>query len=295
MIKSMTGYGRAREQIDGYDITAEIKSVNNKILDLSVKLPRAYSFAEERVKPLLQQLGVCRGKIDVYVSVTSLENSDEEITVDRGYAEKYINALKELRDTFGLTDDISVMTVASNRDVFTTVKKEDDLEADWARIKTVLEAAIAAFNEARAAEGARLVKDIKIKLGTISGLVTQIDGNSAAATADYEARLRRKLAEVLADTGVAADENRILTECAIFADRVAVDEELVRLRSHVNTFNGILDGEGPVGRTLDFWCQEMNREANTTGSKAQNSVITGFVVSLKHEIEKIREQIQNLE
>ena len=295
MIKSMTGYGRAREQIDGYDITAEVKSVNNKILDVSVKLPRSCSFAEERIKPLLQSLGVNRGKVDVYVSMTSLENSDDVITVDRGYAEQYINALKELRDEFGLPDDITTMSVASNKDVFTTVKKEDDLEADWQRIKTVLEAAINAFNTARENEGARLVADVRTKLQTISGIVDQIDENSTTATEEYEKRLYKKLTEVLADTGVAVDEARILTECAIFADRVAVDEELVRLRSHVNTFNGILDGDGSVGRTLDFWCQEMNREANTTGSKAQNTVITGFVVSLKHEIEKIREQIQNLE
>ncbi len=295
MIRSMTGYGRAREQIDGYDITAEVKSVNNKILDVSVKLPRAYSFAEERVKPLLQSLGVNRGKVDVYVSVTSLLNSEDEITVDIGYAAQYIEALKKLRDEFGLHDDITTMSVAANKDVFTTVKKEDDLEADWARIKTELEAAINAFNTARENEGARLVADLKAKLGTVSELVARIDENSGEAVKEYEKRLYKKLTEVLADTGVAADEARILTECAIFADRVAVDEELVRLRSHVNTFTGILDGDGPVGRTLDFWCQEMNREANTTGSKAQNTVITGFVVSLKHEIEKIREQIQNLE
>ena len=295
MIRSMTGYGRAREQIDGYDITAEVKSVNNKILDVSVKLPRAYSFAEERIKPLLQELGVNRGKVDVYVSVTSLLNFEDEITVDIGYAGLYIEALKKLRDEFGLPDDITTMSVAANKDVFTTVKKEDDLEADWQRIKTVLEAAINAFNTARENEGARLVADLKTKLATVSELVVQIDEHSGEAVKEYEKRLYRKLTEVLADTGVAADEARILTECALFADRVAVDEELVRLRSHVNTFTGILDGDGPVGRTLDFWCQEMNREANTTGSKAQNTAITGFVVSLKHEIEKIREQIQNLE
>lgn len=295
MLKSMTGYGRARERIDGYDITVEIKSVNNRTLDVSVRLPRVYTFAEERIKPLLTECGISRGKVDVYISVDIPQTEGEILSLDAEYAEMYINALKELRDKFELPDDISTMKVAENRDIFTVTKKEDDLEADWERIKTVLTEAVQRFDEARRAEGARLTADVKLKLETISKTVDSIDAKSGDAVKEYEARLLKKLKETLAETGASVDESRVITECAIFADRVATDEELVRLRSHIKAFTEILDGDGPAGRNLDFWCQEMNREANTTGSKAQNSSITADVVSIKCELEKIREQIQNLE
>ncbi|MBQ7699710.1 MAG: YicC family protein [Clostridia bacterium] len=295
MLKSMTGYGRARERIDGYDITVEVKSVNNRTLDVSVRLPRVYTFAEERIKPLLLACGVTRGKVDVYVSVDIPQTEGEILSLDADYAEMYINALKELRDKFDLPDDISVMKVAENRDLFTVTKKEDDLEADWERIKTVLTEAIGYFDEARRAEGARLTSDVKLKLETISKTVDSIDAKSGDAVKEYEARLLKKLKDTLAEVGAAVDESRVITECAIFADRVATDEELVRLRSHIKAFTEILDGDGPAGRNLDFWCQEMNREANTTGSKAQNPAITADVVAIKCELEKIREQIQNIE
>lgn len=295
MLKSMTGYGRARERIDGYDITVEIKSVNNRTLDVSVRLPRVYTFAEERIKPLLNECGISRGKVDVYISVDIPQTEGEILSLDAEYAEMYINALKELRDKFELPDDISTMKVAENRDIFTVTKKEDDLEADWERIKTVLTEAVQRFDEARRAEGARLTADVKLKLETISKTVDSIDAKSGDAVKEYEARLLKKLKETLAETGASVDESRVITECAIFADRVATDEELVRLRSHIKAFTEILDGDGPAGRNLDFWCQEMNREANTTGSKAQNPAITADVVAIKCELEKIREQIQNIE
>lgn len=295
MLKSMTGYGRARERIDGYDITVEVKSVNNRTLDVSVRLPRVYTFAEERIKPLLLSCGVNRGKVDVYVSVDIPQTEGEVLSLDADYAEMYINALKELRDKFALPDDISTMKVAENRDLFTVTKKEDDLEADWERIKTVLTEAVQRFDEARRAEGARLVSDVKQKLETISKTVDSIDEKSGDAVKEYEARLLKKLKDTLAEVGAAVDESRVITECAIFADRVATDEEIVRLRSHIKAFTEILDGDGPAGRNLDFWCQEMNREANTTGSKAQNSATTADVVAIKCELEKIREQIQNIE
>ena len=295
MLKSMTGYGRARQNIDGYDITVEIKSVNNKTLDVSVKLPRAYTFAEERIKPLLLSTGIHRGKVDVYISVDIPQTEGEELSLDPDYAAQYIAALQKLRDEFGLPDDISVMKVAENRDVFTVKKKDDDLEADWERIKTVLIEATEKFDLARATEGKRLVSDVKNKLISISALVDEIDAQSGDAVKEYEARLMKKLKEALAEVGTAVDESRVITECAIFADRVATDEELVRLRSHIKAFGETLDGDGPAGRNLDFWCQEMNREANTTGSKAQNPAITANVVAVKCEIEKIREQIQNIE
>ncbi len=295
MLKSMTGYGRARQTIDGFDITVEIKSVNNRTLDVSVKLPRAYTFAEERIKPLLLSTGINRGKVDVYISVDVPQTEGEELSLDSDYAAQYIEALKKLRDEFGLCDDISVMKVAENRDIFTVKKKEDDLEADWERIKTVLTEAAEKFDSARAAEGARLVSDVKQKLKNISAVVDDTEARSGDAVKEYEERLMKKLKEALAETGSSVDESRVITECAIFADRVATDEELVRLRSHIKAFNETLDGDGPAGRNLDFWCQEMNREANTTGSKAQNPAITANVVAIKCEIEKIREQIQNIE
>ncbi|MBO4869954.1 MAG: YicC family protein [Clostridia bacterium] len=295
MLKSMTGYGRARKNIDNCDITVEIKSVNNRTLDVSVKLPRAYTFAEERIKPLLLEYGINRGKLDVYVSVDVPANEGATLTLDKEFAAQYVDALRTLRDEFSLPDDITTMKVAENRDVFTITKKEDDLEADWERIKTVLIEAAGKFDAARAAEGQRLVADVKTKLETVSSLVDDVESRAGDAVKEYEARLYKKLKETLSETGVAADESRVLTECAIFADRVATDEETVRLRSHIKAFYDTLDGDGPAGRNLDFWCQEMNREANTTGSKAQNAAITADVVAIKCEIEKIREQIQNIE
>ncbi len=295
MLKSMTGYGRSRQSIDGYDITVEIKSVNNKTLDVSVKLPRAYTFAEERIKPFLLSSGVYRGKIDVNISVVVPQTEVQELSLDSDYAGQYISALKSLRDEFDLPDDITTMKVAENRDIFTIAKKEDDLESDWERIKAVLTEAVSKYDAARAAEGARLVADVKQKLVNISSIVDEIEAQSGDAVKEYEARLMKKLKEALAEVGASVDESRVITECAIFADRVATDEETVRLRSHIKAFNETLDGEGPAGRNLDFWCQEMNREANTTGSKAQNVNITANVVAVKCEIEKIREQIQNIE
>ena len=295
MLKSMTGYGRARERIDNYDITVEIKAVNNRTLDVSVKLPRAYTFAEERIKPLLLSYGINRGKLDVYMSVDVPENEGTALTLDADYAGQYVEALRRLRDEFGLPDDITTMKVAENRDVFTVTKKEDDLEADWERIKTVLVKAAEKFDAARAAEGARLVADVKTKLDTVSGIVDDIESRAGDAVKEYETRLLKKLKETLSETGASVDESRVITECAIFADRVATDEETVRLRSHIKAFRDTLDGDGPAGRNLDFWCQEMNREANTTGSKAQNAEITADVVAIKCELEKIREQIQNIE
>ncbi len=295
MLKSMTGYGRARERIDNYDITVEIKAVNNRTLDVSVKLPRAYTFAEERIKPLLLSYGINRGKLDVYVTVDVPENEGAELTLDADYAGQYVEALRRLRDEFGLPDDITTMKVAENRDVFTVTKKEDDLEADWERIKTVLVKAAEKFDAARAAEGARLVADVKTKLDTVAGIVDDIESRAGDAVKEYETRLLKKLKETLSETGASVDESRVITECAIFADRVATDEETVRLRSHIKAFRDTLDGDGPAGRNLDFWCQEMNREANTTGSKAQNAEITADVVAIKCELEKIREQIQNIE
>lgn len=295
MIKSMTAYGRARGTVAGRDITVEIKSVNNRFFDCSVKLPRAFSFLEERIKPHLQASSVSRGKVDVYVSVDVVDSPDVEIAADEGYAEAYIKALYTLRDRFGLADDISVMTVAQNKELFIIKKSEEDTEKDWADLCVVLDAALARFLAAREREGENIRRDLCDKIEAIRTRVDRIEVLSETETGAYREKLELKLREMLSDNRIVFDENRILTECAIFADRIAIDEELVRLRSHFDGFSDILASDEPVGRRLDFLVQEINRETNTIGSKCQNSDIARLVVDIKCEIEKIREQIQNIE
>ena len=295
MIRSMTAFGRARETVGGKDITVEIKSVNNRFFDCSVKLPRAFSFLEERIKPHLQSASVSRGKVDVFITIDVVNSPDVEIALDEGYANAYIKALRALGDRFGLKDDLSIMTVAQNRDLFIVQKSEEDTEKDWADLRVVLDAAIARFLAARTREGENIRRDLSDKIEAIRQNVDRIETLSLADTASYRDKLEAKLREMLADNRIVFDENRILTECAIFADRIAIDEELVRLRSHFDGFADILASEEPVGRRLDFLVQELNRETNTIGSKCQNSDIARLVVDIKCEIEKIREQIQNIE
>ncbi|MBR2353610.1 MAG: YicC family protein [Clostridia bacterium] len=291
----MTAFGRARETVGGKDITVEIKSVNNRFFDCSVKLPRAFSFLEERIKPHLQSASVSRGKVDVFITIDVVNSPDVEIALDEGYANAYIKALRALGDRFGLKDDLSIMTVAQNRDLFIVQKSEEDTEKDWADLRVVLDAAIARFLAARTREGENIRRDLSDKIEAIRQNVDRIETLSLADTASYRDKLEAKLREMLADNRIVFDENRILTECAIFADRIAIDEELVRLRSHFDGFADILASEEPVGRRLDFLVQELNRETNTIGSKCQNSDIARLVVDIKCEIEKIREQIQNIE
>ncbi len=295
MIRSMTAFGRARETVGGKDITVEIKSVNNRFFDCSVKLPRAFSFLEERIKPHLQSASVSRGKVDVFVTIDVVNSPDVEIALDEGYADAYIRALRTLRDRFGLTDDISVMTVAQNRDLFLVKKSEEDADKDWADLRVVLDAALARFLTAREREGENIRRDLLEKIDAIRTRVDRIETLSEHETGAYREKLEQKLREMLSDNRIVFDENRILTECAIFADRIAIDEELVRLRSHFDGFSDILASTEPVGRRLDFLVQEINRETNTIGSKCQNSDIARLVVDIKCEIEKIREQIQNIE
>ena len=295
MIRSMTAFGRARNTVDGKDITVEIKSVNNRFFDCSVKLPRAFSFLEERVKPYLQAHSVSRGKVDVFVSVDVLDAPEINIDIDEAYAEQYIKALRKLSDRFALSDDISVMSVAQNKEIFVQTKAEDDIERDWEALRFVLDIAIEKFIDAREREGANIERDLKGKVESIRKLVDEIDTLSQTDTRTYRQKLEERLRDMLSDNRIVFDENRILTECAIFADKIAIDEELVRLRSHFDTFGTILDSGEPVGRKLDFLVQELNREINTVGSKSSNTDITRRVVDVKCEIEKIREQIQNIE
>lgn len=295
MIKSMTAYGRAVCSTVEKDITVEIKSVNNRYFDCSIRTPRVYSPLEEKIRAHIQQSGISRGKIDVNVSLSVKSSDGITVALDRGYAESYIAALRELRDEFSLKDDISVMSVASNRDLFTTVRPEEDSDKDWAELCPVLDEAVASFNAMRAAEGERLMRDLSQKKATLVALAAEIKKQSEADIAQYRTKLEGRLRATLENLDIVIDESRILTECAIFADRVAIDEELVRLDSHFAAFDEMLLMDVPVGRKIDFLLQEMNREVNTTGSKCSDSDIAHKVVDMKAELEKIREQIQNIE
>jgi uncharacterized protein (TIGR00255 family) len=291
----MTGFGRCRETVNGLDITVEIKSVNSRFFDCNVKISRAYGYLEERVKPYLQGKGLSRGKVDVWISVDVLDSGEVSIALDEGYLRGYLDALYRLRDAYGLRDDISVMSVARNSELFQVTKPQEDIERDWASVVTVLERATDAFLAVREREGESLAADMRAKIEEIRSRVDEIEQLSAADVESYRERLAQRIREALADNQITPDETRLLTECAIHADKVAVDEELVRLRTHFGAFAEILDGGEPVGRKLDFLLQEMNREINTTGSKCNDAQIAQRMVEVKCGLEKIREQIQNLE
>lgn len=295
MFRSMTAFARARQTVNGKDITAEIKSVNNRYLDCNVKISRLYSFLEDKIKQYLQSKGISRGKIEVYINVDLLEQEGIEIGLDTAYAKSYIDALYKLRDTFGLKDDITVTRIAANKDIFNVKKPEDDIEGDWNDIKSVLDVALDAFIERRTTEGENLLKNIREKIENIKGYVAKISDNSDKDTKEYAEKLKEKILKFLGDNSIHIDDQRILTEVAIFADKVAIDEELVRLDSHFGAFEEIAQSNEPAGRKLDFLVQEMNRETNTIGSKASNADTAHLVVNIKNELEKIREQIQNIE
>lgn len=297
MQKSMTAFGRSRRtSSDGaLDITAEIKSVNSRYLDCSVKLSRAYSCLEDKVKSYLTSSGVSRGKVEVYIGVDVLEKRGDTVVLDKAAAESYINALKELRDEFSLPDDITTMKVAENRDIFTTKRADEDIDSDWEEIKSVLAEAVDGFIAMRAAEGERLCIDVMKKAETIKASAAKIKELSENDIKSYPAKLEQRIKQLLSDFDVETTEQRILTEAAIFADKAAIDEELVRLDSHFKALDEIVHSDETAGRKLDFLVQEINREINTIGSKAGNSEIAHLVVEMKTELEKIREQIQNIE
>ncbi len=295
MIRSMTAYGRAGRTALGKDILVEIKSVNNRYFDMSVKLPRAYGFLEEKIKAYIGSNGIARGKIDVYVSVETLPGSGTEIALNEAYAAAYLKALRKLRDTFDIKDDISVMRMAQNRDIFAVGKQEESPEEDWDAVRPALDEALAQFLQMREAEGERLAADISEKKERIAAYLVEIEKRSSENTAAHYHKMLQRIRQLLADSQAAVEEGRLLTECAVFADKTAVDEETVRLRSHLHAFDAMLAEGGPVGRKLDFLLQEMNRETNTIGSKANDLEIAKLVIEIKSELEKIREQIQNIE
>ncbi len=295
MIRSMTGFGRCRESVDGLDITVEIKSVNSRFFDCTAKISRAYSYLEERVKPYLQSRGISRGKVDIWIGIEVIDGGNVSVGLDEGYLKGYLDALYRLRDEYGLRDDISVMQVAHNPALFVVKKPEEDIERDWARVMVALKKAVDSFLEVREREGEKLAEDMRAKISEIAALVNEIEALSYEDTAHYRERLAERIRDALADNQITLDESRLLTECAIHADKVAVDEELVRLRTHFEAFEQILASGEPAGRKLDFLMQEMNREINTTGSKCNDAQIARRVVDVKCLLEKIREQIQNLE
>ena len=292
MVKSMTGYGRAVETVNGREFTVELRSVNNRYLDCTVKMPRAYIFAEDRMKARVQQ-AISRGKVDVFVTIDASAADVSVVTVNEPLARGYFQALTQLKSMFSLEGDVTPMTLAKLPDVLTVTKAEEDLETVAADICQVLDKALAAYNTMRAVEGRRLAEDIAGRLVTIETAVGRVEQQSPQTVAAYRERLEKKMREVLASTTM--DEGRILTEAAIFADKVAVDEETVRLRSHVAQLRSMLEAQRPTGKDMDFLMQEFNRECNTIGSKCNDLAVTQDVVAMKAEVEKIREQVQNIE
>ena len=293
MIKSMTGYGRAREILNRRDITVEVRSVNNRYLDCSVKMPRMYAFAEDAIKQHVQQ-AVSRGKVDVFITVDASAADVAKVTVNRELAAQYAAALGELAEVCGPTAwKLTPEILARFPDVLTVTKADEDLDTVSADLCAVLDEALAAYNAMRAVEGGKLAADIAGRLRTIEEYTGQVEARSPETVAEYRAKLTARMEEVLQSTTI--DQQRILTEAAIYADKVAVDEETVRLRSHVSQLRGMLEAEEPMGRKMDFLIQEVNRESNTIGSKCNDVAIAQVVVGLKAEVEKIRERVQNVE
>ena len=292
MIRSMTGYGRGQQLLHGRSITVEIRSVNHRYFEFSCRTPRGCAFLEDRLKRTLQQV-ISRGKVEVSLTLQTVESRGGAVAVDHALAGQYLTALRALAAEYDLTDDLTLSAVARLPDLFTVCRGEEDEEELAADVLSVLQEALDRFVAMREAEGERLRADVLSRLFTLEEHLAFVEERSPQTVAEYRARLTAKLNELLG--GAVADEARILTEAAIVADRLAVDEETVRLHSHIAQLRGILDCAEPVGRKLDFLVQEMNRETNTIGSKCSDTAIAGHVVEMKSEIEKIREQIQNIE
>lgn len=292
MIKSMTGYGKSEQTIDSLNVTVEIKSVNHRYFEFSARVPREYGFLEEKLKKYCNSL-ITRGKVECYVSVEDLEEREMEVNVNETLAAGYVKALKELSERFGLKDDISAVTLSRYPDVITLHKASEDEERIWNAVKTVSETAVSKFIEMRETEGSKLRGDILSRADYIIECVEFIEGRSPETVREYNEKLKQRMKELLGDAAV--DEQRLLNEAAIYADKIAVDEETVRLRSHISQLRDFMNSSEAIGRKLDFLVQEINREANTIGSKAQDVDIAKKVIAIKAEVEKIREQVQNIE
>ena len=289
---SMTGYGSAKGSVEGQEITVELKSVNNRYLDCSVKLPRNFLFAEDTVKQAVSA-GVSRGKVDVFVSAQASQDSGTVVSVYEELARGYRDAVARIAETLGLESGLSAFSLARFPDVLTVERRELDKDKAAAALSEITAKAVEEFNAMREREGERLRRDMLGKLETIEGLVSVVEERSPQTVKEYRERLEARLRDILADRSL--DEQRVITEAAIFADRTAVDEETVRLRSHIAQFRTMLEEGSPIGRKMDFLVQEFNRESNTIGSKCSDASLAKVVVDLKSEIEKIREQLQNVE
>ena len=292
MLKSMTGFGRSEQIVDGRNVIIEIKSVNHKFFEYSLKISRGYNFLEDKLKNYLQSQ-VSRGKVDMYVHIENLEESELEIRVNHNLASGYMGAYKELSEKYAIKNDITLEILTKNSDIFSIYKKTEDEEAILKTVMKVLDPAVKSFIAMREIEGEKLYNDILSRADTIIELVEKVEARSPETVTEYRQKLESRMKEVLEDRNI--DEQRILTEAAIFADKVAVSEETVRLRSHIDQLRNFAKSKSAIGRKMDFLVQEINREANTIGSKASDSQIAYIVVDIKAEIEKIREQIQNIE
>ncbi len=292
MLRSMTGYGRVQQTVHGYQIVLEIKAVNHRFFEFSARVPRQYGFLEEKLRAYVQPF-LARGKVEAFLTVDAVGGESAGVVLNEKLAGSYIDALRALQKRFDLKDDLSVSAVARFPEIFTVVKAPENEEQVWETVKTAADEALKSLLHMREAEGARLQEDLAVRSEKIRLLVERVEKRSPATVTEYRARLTERMRELLADAKL--DENRILLEAAVYADKVSVTEETVRLKSHLSQFAEMMDSNVPVGRKLDFLMQEMNREANTIGSKALDTEIAGLVVEIKAELEKIREQIQNIE
>ena len=294
MIQSMTGFGRCEAEVNGRAITVEIKSVNHRYFEFSCRTPRGYNFLDDKLKTFVNSR-VSRGKIDMFVTVSASDDTPSEVTINHSLVSGYLNAMKEISDTYGIENDATVVSISRFPEVFSVHKAAEDEEKITADVLSVAQTALDSFIAMREAEGEKMKADILGRANTILSIVEEIEERSPQTVAEYETRLLDRIKQTLENLSVEVDEQRILTEVAVFADKVAVAEETVRLRSHFTQLNRFLEYSEPVGRKLDFIIQEMNREANTIGSKVQDAALAHKVVDIKSEIEKIREQVQNIE
>lgn len=292
MIKSMTGFGRVQDTVDGMNVTVELRSVNHRYFEFTAKVPRTYGFLEEKLKTFTNSL-VSRGKVECYVAVEQLEESETAVSVNVSLAKGYVDALRQLSEMFDLSADVSAAALSRYPDVLVLQKTAADEERIWNAVRSVAEKAVRRFIEMRETEGAKLKADILSRADTILEHVAFVETRSPQTVKEYNEKLKQRMEELLGNTQI--DEQRLLTEAAIFADKIAVDEETVRLRSHISQLRTFMEADEPIGRKLDFLVQEINREANTIGSKAQDVEIAKRVIAVKAEVEKIREQVQNIE